>query len=583
MMIQSGDCMELIKCYEVQKEFGEQKVLRNVTMEIGQHEKIGLVGANGAGKTTLANIIFGNMLQDGGTVTRFKKKLKVGYLRQSTSYTANSLTDLANEQKNFLQITSRLGLQKVNEWNEERYEGLSGGEKTKMAIAHIWSDNPDILILDEPTNHLDFQGVEWLIKELKSFQGAVLIISHDRYFLDQTVERIVELTDGESHDYIGNYTEYRKEKERRYQAQLHDYENQIKYEQKIQEEISRLNNWSSKAHREAGKTGKMADMRGTKEFYRSKAKSMDKHIKSRIKRLENLELEGVERPKEEAKIQFGWENPEKRGKRLVAASDLSKSFGERLLFQNSSFYIQRGERIGLTGPNGCGKTTFLNMLTGKETSDSGELWISPAAKIAYLTQDVTDLNPEKTVLSLIQELLEIRSEAAKARTLLANMGFHETMLKQPIKTLSLGERMRVKLALLILQQHDLLILDEPTNHMDLASREQLEEALHSFNGTLLVVSHDRFFLEKTCEKLLVFRDQTIFKTEEGFKEYMEGNRQSSRFKKETNDEKKERKMVIETRITAILGELSVLVPGQKEYMKLDEEFKELMAEKRKLQ
>ncbi|SDM49833.1 macrolide transport system ATP-binding/permease protein [Fictibacillus solisalsi] len=575
--------MELIKCYEVQKEFGEQKVLRNVTMEIGQHEKIGLVGANGAGKTTLANIIFGNMLQDGGTVTRFKKKLKVGYLRQSTSYTANSLTDLANEQKNFLQITSRLGLQKVNEWNEERYEGLSGGEKTKMAIAHIWSDNPDILILDEPTNHLDFQGVEWLIKELKSFQGAVLIISHDRYFLDQTVERIVELTDGESHDYIGNYTEYRKEKERRYQAQLHDYENQIKYEQKIQEEISRLNNWSSKAHREAGKTGKMADMRGTKEFYRSKAKSMDKHIKSRIKRLENLELEGVERPKEEAKIQFGWENPEKRGKRLVAASDLSKSFGERLLFQNSSFYIQRGERIGLTGPNGCGKTTFLNMLTGKETSDSGELWISPAAKIAYLTQDVTDLNPEKTVLSLIQELLEIRSEAAKARTLLANMGFHETMLKQPIKTLSLGERMRVKLALLILQQHDLLILDEPTNHMDLASREQLEEALHSFNGTLLVVSHDRFFLEKTCEKLLVFRDQTIFKTEEGFKEYMEGNRQSSRFKKETNDEKKERKMVIETRITAILGELSVLVPGQKEYMKLDEEFKELMAEKRKLQ
>ncbi|SCB79236.1 macrolide transport system ATP-binding/permease protein [Fictibacillus enclensis] len=583
MMIQSGDRMELIKCYEVQKEFGEQKVLSNVTMEIGQHEKIGLVGANGAGKTTLANIIFGSMQQDGGTVTRFKNSLKVGYLKQSTSYTANTLTDMANEQKDFLQNTSRLGLQKVNEWNEERYEGLSGGEKTKMAIAHIWSDNPDILILDEPTNHLDFQGVEWLIKELKSFQGAVLIISHDRYFLDQTVERIVELMDGQSHDFIGNYTEYRKEKERRYQAQLHDYENQKKYEQKIQEEISRLNNWSSKAHKEAGKTGKMADMRGTKEFYRSKAKSMDKHIKSRIKRLENLELEGVERPKEEAKIQFGWEDPEKRGKRLAAASDISKSFGERLLFQNSSFYIQRGERIGLTGPNGCGKTTFLNMLTGKETSDSGDLWISPTAKIAYLTQDVTDLKPEKTVLSLIQDLFEIRSEAAKARTLLANMGFHENMLKQPIKTLSLGERMRVKLALLILQQHDLLILDEPTNHLDLASREQLEEALLSFSGTLLVVSHDRFFLEKTCEKLLVFRDQTIVKTEEGFKEYIEGKRQSPRIKKETNDEKEERKMVIETRITAILGELSVLVPGQKEYVQLDEEFKELMAEKRKLQ
>lgn len=574
--------MTLISCHEIKKEYGDTSVLDGVSLEIGSHERTGIVGMNGAGKTTLANLIFGSLQPDEGTIVKHKKTLTIGYLQQSTSYTTHTFSHMVQEQDEFLHVTSQLGLKKVKDWGDERFTGLSGGEKTKLAIAHIWASNPDVLILDEPTNHLDFQGVEWLIEELKAFQGTILIISHDRYFLDQSVERIIELVDGKSVEFPGNYTFYREEKERRYQAQLHQYETQKKYEQKIQNEMERLSNWSNKAHREAGKVGKMAEMRGVKEFYRSKAKSMDKHISSRIKRLEKIEIEGVQKPKEEAKVQFGWDNPEKRGKRFVDAKEISKAFADRVLFQKSSFFIQRGERIGLTGPNGCGKTTLIKMLTGIEQADTGELWISPTAKIAYLTQDVTDLNPEWTVLQFIDHMFDHRADAAKARTMLANMGFEERMLKKLIKQLSLGERMRVKLAQMIMQEHDLLILDEPTNHLDLASREQLEEALLSFSGTLLIVSHDRYFLDKTCDKLLVFENQRIRKIENGFQEYMEDKQEKKLKKRDQKKELQEEKMIIENRISVVLGELSSLLPGDEAYKRLDQEFKELIEQKKKL-
>jgi macrolide transport system ATP-binding/permease protein len=586
---QSGDFMTLISCRGVKKSFGDLTVLQDVNFDIANRERIGLVGMNGAGKTTLANIIFGSLQQDGGTVTHHRQQMKIGYLLQSTSYTVNtyySMIDNGDDEiagDKFLELTSHLGLKKVQEWNAERFDGLSGGEKTKLAIAHIWASKPDILLMDEPTNHLDFQGVEWLINELKIYTGTTLIISHDRFFLDKTVERIIELEEGASINYPGNYTFYREEKGRRFQSQLHEYEEQNKYEQKIESEINRLKNWSSKAHREAGKVGKMAEMRGTKEFYRSKAKSMDKQVKSRIKRLEKIEIEGVKKPKEEAKVRFDWNSPEKRGRRIVEAGQISKAYGERTLFGESSFYIQRGEKIGLLGPNGCGKTTLIRMIIGRETVDSGQLWVSPTTKIAYLTQDVTDLDldSERTVLDLIQDTHAIRDEAGKARTLLANMGFEEVMLKKPINQLSLGERTRIKLAQLIMREQDLLILDEPTNHLDLTSREKLEQTLISYSGTLLVVSHDRYFLEKTCDKLLVFADGKIQNVESGFKEYLE----KAELKKTApmgNRDHQEEQMIVENRIAFLLGEISRHSPGDSEYEALDLEFKQLIVQKKQL-
>ncbi|WP_336785613.1 ribosomal protection-like ABC-F family protein [Paenibacillus sp. MMO-177] len=581
--------MTILSLRGINKSYGDTNVLVNVDADLASQERVGLVGMNGAGKTTLANLIFGTILPDKGKITFHRDQLRIGYLLQSTSYTVSTFSkmmdpsDESHETEQFLKTTSQFGLHKVKEWDGSRLAGLSGGEKTKLAIAHILSSKPDLLLLDEPTNHLDFDGVDCLVQELKQYSGTSIVISHDRYFLDQTVDRIIELQDGVSTSFPGNYTFYREEKSRRFQSQLHQYEEQQKYEQKIEAEIKRLKTWSEKAHREAGKVGKMAEMRaGVKEFYRSKAKSMDKQIKSRIHRLEKIELEGVKKPIEEAKVSFGWDHPDKRGRRIVEAQRISKSYDRRSLFKESSFYLQRGEKIGLLGPNGCGKTTLIQMLLGMKSVDSGQLWISPTAKAAYLTQDVSDLSQQQTVLELLQESHEVRSDIGKARTLLASMGFDASMLQKPIAQLSLGERTRIKLSLLMMREQDLLILDEPTNHLDLASREQLEETLSEYRGTLIVVSHDRYLMDKICTKLLVFQDGIIKRIESGYEAFREREHSMHAAGEKNEQQLEEEKLVISNRIVFVLAELSMLKPTDIRYAELDEEYKQLLAWKKRL-
>ncbi|GLX70635.1 ribosomal protection-like ABC-F family protein [Paenibacillus glycanilyticus] len=581
--------MTLLTLRGIKKSFGDTDVLANIDADLASGERVGLVGMNGAGKTTLANLIFGSIQPDEGKLTFHRDQLRIGYLLQSTSYTVSTFSHMmdplteTDETAQFLQTASYLGLHKVKEWDGERLAGLSGGEKTKLAIAHIWSSKPDILLLDEPTNHLDFDGVDFLVQELQRYKGTTIVISHDRYFLDRTVDRIIELQDGVSTSYPGNYTFYREEKLRRYQSQLHQYEEQQKYEQKIEAEINRLKNWSAKAHREAGKVGKMAEMRaGVKEFYRSKAKSMDKQIKSRIHRLEKIEFEGVKKPNEEAKVAFAWDQPDKRGRRIVEAQRIGKSYGERSLFADSSFYLQRGEKIGLLGPNGCGKTTLIQMLLGQTPVDSGQLWISPTAKVAYLTQDVTDLDQRRTVLELLQENHEIRRDVGKARTLLANMGFDTSMLQKPIAQLSLGERTRIKLSQLMLREQDLLILDEPTNHLDLASREQLEETLSEYRGTLIVVSHDRYLIDQICTKLLVFQESKINRFESGYEAFRERPLSKQTSTGINKQQLEEEKLVIANQMALVLGELSLLKPTDIRYAELDETYKQLLARKKRI-
>lgn len=597
--------MTLISIRNLMKSFGDHTVLSGINLDIAAGERIGLVGMNGAGKTTLANLLFGGLQPDEGIIRAHRPNLNIGYLLQSTSYTVHTFAGMGamssdqeglSDTERFLELTSQLGLAKVRHWDEQRFDGLSGGERTKLAIADIWASKPDVLLLDEPTNHLDLQGVEWLIDELKSFEGTVIVISHDRHFLDRATKRTIEIDDGKLTNYPGNYTFYREEKARRYASQLHQYIEQTKYERKIQEEIARLKQWSDKAHREAGKVGKMAEMRaGVKEFYRSKAKKMDQQIKSRIHRLEKIDLEGVKKPKEEAEVRFGWDQPAKRGRRIIEALQLRKSFGERTLFDNSSFFVQRGERIGLLGPNGCGKTTLLRIITGEETADAGRMWVSPAASIAYLTQDVSDLKPNQTVLAMIEDAFPNRGQQSEVRTMLANMGLDESILRRSIGDLSLGERTRVKLARLIMQEHDVLILDEPTNHLDLPSREQLEQALSDYDGTLLVVSHDRYFVERICDKLLAFNNGIIRKQESGLKEYAEKITHNSIEDAKTSgsssisqsgisrEERKEQLMLLENQIAYVLGELAKQVQGDGRYEALDAEFRELAAHKRTLQ
>ncbi|MCY9762017.1 ABC-F type ribosomal protection protein [Paenibacillus alvei] len=565
----------LLSCRKLAKAFGDLQVLRNVQLDIAKGDRIGLVGCNGAGKTTLAQLLYGTEKPDAGVITCYGDSIDIGYLRQSTSYSVQMFREMSEcmlekeGASSFMTATSMMGVSQVQSWEMERVRHMSGGERTKMALAHIWSTRPHLLLLDEPTNHLDLDGVEWLIRELNAYDGSMIVISHDRYFLDRTVQRIIELEDGVAHEYMGNYSAYRDEKARRYQNQLHQYETEQKYKAKIEAEILRLEQWSSKAHREAGKVGKMIEMRtGIKEFYRTKAKKMDRQVKSRIKRLRRLEYEGIQKPREEQQIYFEFDHPEKRGRRMLEANRIRKSVGNKLLFQDSSFTVQRGDRIGLLGPNGCGKSTLIRMLIGQLQPDKGEIWLSPSIKPVYLSQELDELDTEQCALEWYDS-----ESLAEVRTVLAQMGIESAMLMKPMKRLSLGERMRFKIANLIVNHSDVLVLDEPTNHLDLQSRTQLEETLTSYSGTMLIASHDRYFLERVCHKWLVFHDGKVTLSQRPLSQAVQiGSVDARRSEQMPSSIVVYDRLMVEHKLSQVLAELSLCKPGDKKYAALDKEY-----------
>lgn len=560
----------LLSCKEIKKDFGEVNILKDISFDIAVGDRIGLVGLNGAGKTTLASIIAGIQGIDGGSICWHKKSVNIGYLKQESAYVDN-LFDETNT-KDYLFTSSTLGLKKVREWDDNKLKNLSGGEKTKLCLSQIWAMNPDFLILDEPTNHLDYEGVRWLIKELKKYKGTVLVISHDRYFLDECVTKVLEIDNKTLQSYNGNYSFYREEKRRRYESQLNEYFKQEETKRRINEQISTLKNWSDKAHRDSRKKALAHGNRmGLKEYYRAKAKKKDIQIKSRIKRLEKMKVEGVEKPREESKINFMLKSAILKGNRVMEAANIEKAFPDKLLFKDSSFYIQKGEKIGVYGENGCGKTTLLKLLMGLEPADKGEVFLSSSSRLGYLSQGVNNLNLEKSVFEHFN--ITSREERARLQTLLYNMGFDEAMLSQILGSLSLGELTRLRIAELIMKEYDLLILDEPLNHLDIHSREKLEEVLLGYNGTIILVSHDRYFMERICCKLLVFDNYKVKRLEMGFKEYLEGK---SGIKKQVLRESTEKKMLLENEISYVLGQLCQCTEGTNEYIKMDLRFKELI-------
>ena len=562
----------IIKVIGLEKSFNLRKVLDNIQFEIKNGERIGLVGFNGTGKTTLANILFGKITPDKGVIEK-SSDLTIGYLSQSIDYEINDFQQslAGSTSKGIFQHASELGLHKVSDWEEDRLNHLSGGEKLKLALSMVWATKPDLLILDEPTNHLDFKGIEWLVTELEKFQGPVLIISHDRHFLDKTVKRVFEIEHGKLHFFNGNYSDYRKEKQHRMENQQHQYSVQQRQMEMVELQMDQLKSWSEKGHRNSTKQGR--DF-GPKEYHRAKAKKRDNQVKSKMKRLQNeLEKNKIEKPAEEVQIRFQFDAQGKRGKRIIEAKRLKKSYKDRTLFYNANFYINHGERVGIIGENGCGKTTLIQMILDQESYTEGDLWRSDSIKIAYLSQDVDDLPSDKTSIEALG--YTDQESVLKARTLLANLGLKEALITKPIGTLSLGERTRVKLVDMLMKEYDVLILDEPTNHLDLPSREQLENTLSEFTGTIITVSHDYYFLNKLCERLLVFENQQIQRFEMKPEEYFNKDE-----KKEVNDE--EALLLIENKIAMILGELSIIDQKDPKYRVLDQEFKELLKQKREL-
>ncbi|GAA0361848.1 ribosomal protection-like ABC-F family protein [Bacillus horti] len=570
---------ELLRIENMHYEIEGISILENIQTTIQRGDIIGIIGKNGAGKSTLLKLLNEELSPTSGKIKKVQPQLKMTTVEQET--TSYSFEEMTSQEVTLLE-----------KWNVPTHDfsSLSGGEKLKARLAIGIAQGSDLLLLDEPTNHLDEQSTEFLIQLLKNYKGTVILVSHDRYFLDEVVTKIWSIENKKVVTYKGNYSNYMEFRQQKRKAQQHDYEQQQKRISQVEGQISELKSWSKKGHAQSTK------QEGIKEYHRKKAKRLDSQVKSKQKRLEK-ELESLEAKalEPEYTVQFTMQTNNKVGRRFLEVKNLTKSFGSTLLFKEAHFTIQHGEKVALVGPNGSGKTTLLKIILGGESA-TGEVWVSPSANIGYLKQDVFDLPLEQTPEEFFYT--ENFRQRGHVQNAMKHLGFTSAQWTEQMKYMSMGERVKCKLMKFILEEKDVLILDEPTNHLDLPSREQLEETLAHYKGTLLVVSHDRYFVEKTTDTKLLLFNQIIRKqlNQEASKiGFMKYNKEKNRGKSKAlnNDHNKnnidaniadkgERRLQLETQRQEVLGKLSFMSPGSPEYKELDLKFRELTEQIKKL-
>ena len=511
----------ILSCNNINKSFVGKQVLTNVSFHVNEGEKTAIIGVNGAGKSTLLKIIIGEMSADSGDIT-FAKGATMGYLAQHQALTSHHsiYEELLEVKKDVIELYDRMraleldmkeatgdelesmlstyarlnhefelqngyayqseitGILKGLGFTEEEFsksiDKLSGGQKTRVALGKLLLTAPDIIFLDEPTNHLDMESIAWLENYLLNYRGAVVIVAHDRYFLDKIVTKVVEIEYTKSQMYLGNYTDFANKKALVREAQLKNYLNQQK-EIKHQEEV-------------------IAKLRS---FNREKS---IKRAESREKMLDKIDR--IEKPiMEQHQISIKLEPHNISGNDVLSVKGLSKAFGPKQLFSDLDFEIKREEKVAIIGNNGTGKTTILKILNGLIDADSGEMRLGSKVKIGYYDQEHQVLSPEKTIFDELQDTYPNMTNT-EVRNILAAFLFTNDDVFKRIKELSGGERGRVSLAKLMLSEANLLILDEPTNHLDIASKEILEDAINNYSGTVLYVSHDRYFINRTATRIL---------------------------------------------------------------------------------
>lgn len=518
----------ILQCSHIDKSFVGETVLSDISFHINEQEKAAIVGVNGSGKSTLIKIIMGQLSADSGDII-LSKDTTVGYLAQNQEYASDrtileemqdakpevgilerkiaSLSAQMNEAdekelealiKQFDQAQHRFdqingyayqselvgvlkGLGFENEDFDKKIASLSGGEKTRVALAKMLLTAPDLIILDEPTNHLDLNAIHWLEGYLAQYNGAVLIVAHDRYFLDKIVSKVIEIRQTKSRVYLGNYTEYTKKRQEILDSLQKQYLNQqaeIKHQEDV---IAKL-----------------------KQFNREKS---IKRAESREKMLDKIER--IDKPIEEnTKMHLLFTPKIQSGNDVLTVKGLSKRFDDHVLFENIDFEIKRGEHVAIIGDNGSGKTTILKMINDLLTPDSGTITLGTNVEIGYYDQEHHVLHMEKTLFEEIQDEYPNMTNT-EIRNLLAAFLFTEDDVFKQIKSLSGGERGRVSLAKLMLSDANFLILDEPTNHLDIDSKAILENAINHFEGTVLYVSHDRYFINTTAHRILDLTSQTM--------------------------------------------------------------------------
>ena len=461
----------ILNIANLNKTYVGKQILKGVTFHIEDKEKAAIVGINGSGKTTLIKCILGEEEPDDSeTVIALSKGKKIGYLAQQHADMPGAEEDIPTDLTDAKALAMK---QEIDAFGDD-FDTLSGGQKTRKRLEEILLTKPDLLILDEPTNHLDIESIQWLGKVLKRYDGAVLLVSHDRYFLDHVVTKIIDLDNGRARMYRGNYSEYAEKKKQIRDAELKAYYNQ-------QADI---------AHQQA-----VIDK--LKQFNREKS---IKRAESREKALAKVEL--LDKPEElDNEMRLALTPHLQSGNDVLSVKELSKSFGEKTLFSNISFEIKRGEHVAVIGANGTGKTTLLKILNEQEPATTGSFKLGTNVEIGYYDQEHAVLHMEKTIFDEIQDDYPYLNDT-KVRNVLAAFLFRGDDVYKRIGDLSGGEQGRVSLAKLMLSNANFLILDEPTNHLDIQGREVLEDAIRNYEGTVLYVSHDRYFINKTATRIL---------------------------------------------------------------------------------
>jgi ATP-binding cassette, subfamily F, member 3 len=527
--------MNMIVCSvnHIAKSFGGNIIFEDLSFEVHEGNRVGLVGRNGCGKTALLKLLANQETVDGGVI-HWKKGLKIGYLAQIPDYKdltvkevlKTAFDQLIETETKLQQLEVEMGqeltptyLQRlmdqygklqddfilnggyemdaqmdrvshglnIIELLDKPFSLLSGGEKTKVGLALSLLKKPELLLLDEPTNHLDLMAIEWLGTFLKEYTGTIILISHDRYFLDEVVTKVLDMEDGEIELYHTNFSGFVKEKEERLLREFQEFQEQQRKIKKMKEAIKRLRDWANRANPPSAALHKRAT-----------------NMQRALDRMEKLD-----RPKLDVKkMAIDFEANDRSGKDVIKLEDVSKNFGSRTLFEKVNMLVQYKDRTAIVGENGTGKSTLLKMILGQCASDQGTVKVGSNVKIGYLSQHVFHTIGDDRLIDVFRS--EVSVNEGEARHILARFLFYGPAVFRKVNQLSGGERMRLRLAQLMYQDINLLILDEPTNHLDIDSCEVLEEALEQFNGTILAVSHDRYFLNKLFNKIYWLQDGTVY-------------------------------------------------------------------------
>ncbi|EOL49021.1 ribosomal protection-like ABC-F family protein [Enterococcus caccae] len=520
----------LVQLQKITKNYGTVPLFEELNLQINAGEKIGLIGTNGSGKSTILKIITGAESIDSGTIS-CKKNSRIGYLAQIPeaseqnvkTYLLETFTLLNDIQKQLTYLEEQMAVQecdlekiltrygqKQEEFQQaggyemenqlemitnglmiahllpKKLSELSGGEQTIVALARILLQKNDLVLLDEPTNHLDAKRITWLEGYLTREKMAYLIVSHDRLFLDHTVEKIIELEDGRLLEYKGNYSAYKKQKEEYLEKLRKDFSEQQKEIKKIKLAIRRFRQWGHE---------------GDNEKFFKKAKELEKRLEK---------IQKVPKPKEDTtKIGKKFKETDRSGKEVLQFKEVSKSYAGRKLFDKAVFSLFWKDHSAIIGENGAGKSTLLKLALELEALDSGEIKRGTNLHIGYLPQVIQYENPNLTILQEFNQACSLVEQ--ESRRVLAKYSFYSDDVMKQVRFLSGGEKIRLELAKLMHNKVNFLVLDEPTNHLDIETREEIEEILEEFNGTLLVVSHDRFFLQKMFDTFLIVDQQKIRK------------------------------------------------------------------------